>query len=141
MVVDVCQGFVERKKKKEHMGPENVTSKVQANPRPRPRTHTHTRAPSPLWPFISHTMRCSVVLTPATSYLLVLALLTAACLQLFVRGPRDNMEQLYVKFREKHMLIRAKAFVEKTRRVSYVPRHGCRRRRGGRRMEKKRAYE
>jgi len=51
------------------------------------------------------------------------------------------MEQLYVKFREKHMLIRAKAFVEKTRRVSYVPRHGCRRRRGGRRMEKKRAYE
>ena len=63
------------------------------------------------------------------------------CLQLFVRGPRDNMEQLYVKFREKHMLIRAKAFVEKTRRVSYVPRHGCRRRRGGRRMEKKRAYE
>jgi hypothetical protein len=29
VVVDVCQGFVERKKKKEHMGPENVTSKVQ----------------------------------------------------------------------------------------------------------------
>ena len=61
-------------------------------------------------------MRYSVALTPASSYLLVLSLRTA-CLQLFVRGPRDNMEQLYVKFREKHMLIRAKAYVEKTRRV------------------------
>jgi hypothetical protein len=28
--------------------------------------------------------------------------------KLFVKGNRDTMESLYIKFREKHMLIRAK---------------------------------
>ena len=37
--------------------------------------------------------------------------------RLFVRGPRDNMEQLYIKFREKHMLIKAKTYVEDCRRI------------------------
>ena len=35
----------------------------------------------------------------------------------FIRGPRDNMEQLYIKFREKHMLIKAKTYVENCRRI------------------------
>ena len=37
--------------------------------------------------------------------------------RLFVRGPRDNMEQLYIKYREKHMLIKAKTYVEDCRRI------------------------